>query len=113
MDEEVIRRTYGAYNARNAVAAVALTHPSVRWGHSTEGGFVSGHAGLRELWARQWSTSGALLEPRSFRENEDGSVVVEVVRRRRKGDLLEESSELQTFTLSDEGLIVSMEPGQP
>lgn len=113
MDEEPLRRIYGAYNARNVEAAIALTDPSVRWGHGNERGFVSGHAGLRELWQRQWRTSGALLEPVSFRETEDGSVVIEVVRRQRRGELQEESTQLEVFAIGVDGLIVSMRLGLP
>jgi hypothetical protein len=109
MDEEPLRRVFGAYNARNVAAAIALTDASVRWGLADDGGFVSGHAGLRELWRRQWSTNDAVLEPTRFDESEDGNAVVEVVRRQRKGELLEESMQLQTFSFGADGLIVSME----
>ncbi len=110
VDEELLRRAYGAYNARNAPGALSLTQPAVRWSHGNDGGFVSGHAGLRELWTREWAESGTLLEPQTFHENADGTLVVELVRRKRKGDLLQESTQVHRFTLSG-GLIESMELG--
>jgi hypothetical protein len=108
MDEELVRRVYGAYNARNLKAAMLLTQGSVRWGHGKDGGFVTGHAGLRELWTRQWSNDPTLLEPQRFSETEEGTVVVEVVRRKRKGQLLQESAQLHRFIVT-EGLIEAME----
>ncbi len=105
--EELLRRTYGAFNARNADAALALMQPEVSWATANDG-FVKGQGGLREYWRRQWKDNRPLLEPVSFREIAPFQTAVEVRATVRQGELASESMQEHTFTMRD-GLIASME----
>ena len=55
-DEEILRRAYEAFNARDIEAVLVLMHPEVDWPNGMEGGRVRGHAGVREYWQRQFGT---------------------------------------------------------
>lgn len=105
--EELLRHTYGAFNARNADAALALMQPEVSWATANDG-YVKGQGGLREYWRRQWKVSQPLLEPVSFREIAAFQTAVEVRATVRQGELASESMQEHTFTMRD-GLIASME----
>ena len=109
MDEELLRRAYGAFNAHNADAALALMQPAVRWPNDN-GGFVRGQGGLREYWSRQWKQADPRIEILRIAAAPDGRVVVEVRERLhgRDGALLGESAFQHVFSLRA-GLIDSME----
>src|SRR5882672_6030705 len=52
--EELLRRAYEAFNARDVDAVLALMHPDVDWPNGMEGGRVLGRAAVREYWTRQF-----------------------------------------------------------
>lgn len=105
--EELLRRTYGAFNARNADAALELMQPEVSWATANDG-FVKGQGGLREYWRRQWQDVGPLMEPVTFREVAPFQTAVEVRTRVRGGEAMQETTEEHLFTMRD-GLIATME----
>ena len=78
MDEEVIRRAYAAFNARDIDAVLELLHPDVEWANGMEGGSVHRHGGVRAYWTRQWSMIDPHVDPLRIAPDEDGRVVVDV-----------------------------------
>ena len=45
--EELLKKAYAAFNARDMEAALATMHPAIEWPKAFEGGYVSGHAEIR------------------------------------------------------------------
>lgn len=110
MSEELLRKVYGAFNARNADAALALMQPAVEWAKGEEGGFVRGQAGVRELWARQWKQGDSRIETLSFSPGPDGRLAVDVryFTRRKTADVFDMNIVRHVFRMRA-GLIDSME----
>jgi hypothetical protein len=66
-DEDVLRRAYAAFNARDLEGALAMMDANVEWPNGMEGGTVHGHAGVRAYWTRQWGMIDPHVEPQGFR----------------------------------------------
>ena len=66
-DEELLRRAYAAFNARDVEAAVALMREDVDWPNGMEGGRVHGRNGVRAYWTRQFGLIDARRRPRGLR----------------------------------------------
>jgi ketosteroid isomerase-like protein len=109
-DHDLLTKTYKAFNARNIDAVLAVMHPDVDWPNGLEGGRVRGHQGVRDYWMRQWSLIDPHVEPRGFKTEADGRIVVEVhqVVRDLDGNVLSDG-EVQHVYLIQAGLIMSME----
>ena len=60
--EELLRRAYEAFNARDVDAVLALMHPDVDWPNGMEGGRVLGRAAVREYWTRQFEMIDSRVE---------------------------------------------------
>jgi ketosteroid isomerase-like protein len=108
--EQLIRRGYEAFNARDIDAALAGTHPDVDWPNAWEGGRVVGRAAVRGYWSRQFSATSSIVGPESFTTEPDGSITVEVhqvVHDAHTGELLSDSIVRHRYRLRD-GLIVRM-----
>jgi hypothetical protein len=45
--EDLLRRTYAAFNARDFGTALAAMHPDVSWPNGMAGGTVHGHSDVR------------------------------------------------------------------
>ena len=108
--EQLLRRAYAAFNARDIEGALALMHPDVDWPNGMEGGRELGHEAVRAYWTRQFGLIDSHVEPVGFAEDEEGRVVVDVdqVVRDLDGELLSEQRVRHVYTLRD-GLIVSMD----
>jgi SnoaL-like protein len=109
--EQVLRSAYGAFNARDVEAALALVHPQVDWPNAWEGGREVGREAVAAYWRRQFAAISSTVEPRAFREEPDGSVTVEVeqvVRDARSGELLSRSIVHHRYRL-DRGLVLRMD----
>src|SRR5262245_15993616 len=76
--EELLRRTYAAFNARDIDTALAVMHEDVVWPNAMEGGTVRGHDGVRAYWTRQWTMINPHVEPLSIARLRDDLYVVEV-----------------------------------
>ena len=109
-DEQLLRRAYEAFNGRDIEAAIALMHPDVDWPNAMEGTRVHGHHGVRDYWTRQFTTIQSRVEPRGFRADPDGRVVVDVrqVVRGPAGELLADTMVQHVYTIS-EGLVTRMD----
>lgn len=76
--EDLLRRAYAAFNARDIDAALDLMHPDVDWPNVIDGTRIHGHAAVRDYWERQFASIDVHVEPQSFSLAPDGSVVAEV-----------------------------------
>ena len=108
--EELLRRAYEAFNARDVDAALALMHPDVDWPNGMEGGRVLGRAAVREYWTRQFEVIDSRVEPEGFTTDAEGRVVVDVhqVVRDTAGELLSDGRVEHVYTIRD-GLVERME----
>ena len=108
--EELLRRAYEAFNARDVDAALALMHSDVDWPIGLEGGRVLGRAAVREYWTRQFEVIVSRVEPEGFTTDAEGRVVVDVhqVVRDTAGELLSDGRVEHVYTIRD-GLVERME----
>jgi ketosteroid isomerase-like protein len=109
-DQALLTRAYNAFNARDIDAIFTMMHPEVEWPNGMEGGYVYGHAGVRDYWTRQWAMIDPHVEPRHFHTDADGRTVVEVhqVVRDLAGAVLADQTVQHVYTVQD-GLIRHME----
>jgi hypothetical protein len=109
-DEELLRRAYDAFNARDIDAAVALMHEDVDWPNGWEGGRVHGRTGVRDYWTRQFAAISSHVEPVAFADTEDGRVAVDVhaVVHDNDGALLSDGRLRHTYAIRD-GLVARMD----
>ena len=108
--EELLRRAYEAFNARDVDAVLALMHPDVDWPNGMEGGRVLGRPAVREYWTRQFELIDSRVEPEAFTTDAEGRVVVDVhqVVRDTTGELLSDGRVEHVYTIRD-GLVERME----
>ena len=109
-DEDLLRKAYSAFNARDLEGALRTMVPNVIWPNGMEGGIVHGHAGVREYWTRQWRMIDPHVEPKAFRRDPDGRTVISVhqVVRDLAGNTLADQMVEHAYSLRN-GLIQSME----
>lgn len=107
---ELIEKTYAAFNARDIDAALRVMRPDVDWPNGMEGGRVHGHGAVREYWTRQWGLIDPTVEPTGITTLEDGRVAVDVhaVVRDLSGNVLKDGMIQHVYTFQD-GLVQSME----
>lgn len=107
---DFVNRIYAAFNARELDQLLAAMRPDVAWANGMEGGYVSGHEGVRSYWTRQWQQIDPHVEPRGVVVAPDGTIAVAVhqVVRALDGTLLVDQLVTHVFTLRD-GLIQRME----
>ena len=74
----LIRKAYAAFNARDIDTALTTFHPNVQWPKAFEGGYVTGHEGVRAYWTRQWTEINPNVEPTQITEWSDGTLEVQV-----------------------------------
>jgi len=77
-ETELLTKLYKCFNARNVDGALATLHPDVAWDNDLEGGYVHGHAGVREYWQRWWEAIDTHAEPIDHSVGTDGAVNVKV-----------------------------------
>jgi hypothetical protein len=108
--EDLLRRAYAAFNARDIDGALALMQPDVDWPNGMEGGREVGHDAVRAYWTRQFGLIDSHVEPVGFSGDADGRIVVDVdqVVRDLDGALLAEQRVRHVYTLRD-GLIARMD----
>ena len=89
-DEDLIVALYKCFNARDIEGALATMHPDVVWDNDLEGGYVHGHAGVRDYWTRQWEMMNSQAEPLQCVVHDDGTINVEarLTARDAHGDLM-------------------------
>lgn len=77
-NEQLLRRAYEAFNARDIENALATMRVDVDWSNGMDGGRVHGHQGVREYWERQFRLIDSRLELESIEDTHDGRTVVTV-----------------------------------
>ena len=108
--EDLLRRAYAAFNARDIDRALAVMHPDVDWPNGMEGGRELGHDAVRAYWTRQFGLIDSQVQPVAFADDKEGRVVVEVdqVVRDLDGALISEQRVQHVYTFR-EGLIARMD----
>lgn len=108
--EQLLRRAYEAFNARDIDGALATMHASVDWPNGMEGGRLHGHREVREYWRRQFDLIDSCVEPQHTEQRPDGQVVVTVrqVVRDHAGYVISEDTVEHRYVIS-EGLIERMD----
>jgi hypothetical protein len=113
--EQVLRSAYRAFNARDIDAAIELMDPDVDWPNAWEGGRVVGRAAVRDYWNRQFATISSKVEPKTFTEEADGSITVDVhqvVHDAGTGELISDSRVRHRYRLEG-GLVARMDVLEP
>jgi ketosteroid isomerase-like protein len=107
--EELIRRAYAAFNARDIDAALATMSANVIWPNGMDGGTVHGREGIREYWTRLWQLTDPRVEPISIHQDASGAYAVKVhqVVKDLNGAVMIDRVVRQTYRIRD-GLIESM-----
>jgi ketosteroid isomerase-like protein len=109
--EELLCRTYRAFNERDVEAALATMHPDVDWPNAWEGGRVAGREAVAAYWARQFEAISSRVEPLGFAEEDDGAIAVsvnQVVDDAKTGERLSERMVTHRYRIED-GLIRRMD----
>jgi ketosteroid isomerase-like protein len=109
-EEELLRRAYEAFNARDIDRALELMHPDVDWPNGMEGGRERGHAAVRAYWTRQFGVIDSRVEPEGFETNGEGRIVADVrqVVRALDGAVLSDGRVRHAYTFRD-GLVARMD----
>src|SRR3954453_10706575 len=111
--EDVLRRVYASFNARDVDAVLASLAPDVDWPNAWEGGRAVGHDAVREYWTRQWAEIDSRVEPTGFRVHADGKVAVNVAQRATSvatGEVLTDGPVVHVYAFDDaSGLVTRMD----
>lgn len=112
--QDLIKRAYSAFNARDIDAVLLLMHTDVHWPNDWEGGYVKGQDEVREYWTRQWKELDPNVEPVAFKEKQEGQIEVEVhqVAKDLNGNVLFDGIVKHVYAIEN-GLIKSMEIEKP
>lgn len=107
--EQLLRRAYEAFNARDIDGALAMMHADVDWPNGMDGGRLHGHGEVGEYWRRQFDSIDSRVEPRHTEQRPDGQVVVTVhqVVRDRAGKVISEDT-VEHWYVINEGMIERM-----
>ena len=113
-DRELLQTAYAGFNRRDIDATLRTMHPEVHWPNGMEGGWVHGHAGVREYWTRQWGLIDPHVEPVEFTDEADGRITVSVQQTVRDlgGQILMDRLVEHVYRIEG-GLIVAMEIREP
>jgi hypothetical protein len=108
--QELIRKAYAAFNARDIDKVLSVMHPAVQWSKAWEGSYISGHDEIRSYWTRQWTELNPTVEPVGFVERANGALAVEVhqVVKDRQDTLVFNGTVKHVYTF-DDGLIRTMD----
>jgi nuclear transport factor 2 (NTF2) superfamily protein len=107
--EEIIKKAYEAFNARNIDAVLLSMHPQVHWPNGWQGGYVKGHNEVKDYWTRQWKELDPNVVPVSIKQLQDGRFEAEVkqVVKDLQGNLLMDTVIKHIYTLEN-NLITTM-----
>lgn len=113
-EEQLLRRAYEAFNARDIDGALALMHPDVDWPNGMTGGREVGHDAVKAYWTWQFGEIDSRVEPVGFETDAEGRVVVDVhqVVRDLDGEVLSDGLVQHVYTFRD-GLVTHMEIREP
>jgi hypothetical protein len=108
--EQLIRKAYAAFNARDIDTALSTMHENIQWPKAFEGGYVTGKEAIREYWTRQWNEINPNVEPAGFKAREDGSLEILVHQKVKdlEGNILFDGAVKHIYSLED-GLLRRMD----
>jgi hypothetical protein len=108
--EHLIDKAYAAFNSRDIDAALSTMHTDVQWPKAFEGGYVNGHAAIREYWSRQWTEINPTVNPVGTieRDNSTLEVTVEQHVEDLQGNTIFDGMVKHIYTLQD-GLLRKMD----
>lgn len=108
--QDLIKKAYSAFNARDIDMALLTMHPDVQWPKAFEGGYVNGHTEIRKYWTRQWTEINPKVEPVEFNERQDGTleIIVRQIVKDLEGNLMFDGTVKHLYTLQD-GLLRRMD----
>jgi hypothetical protein len=108
--QDLLTQAYSDFNKRDINAALAVMHSQVKWANGMEGGYVYGHEAVRDYWTRQWNLVDPHVEPRSFQQDENQRIMVDVhqVVRDLEGNVLVDQLVQHLYTFEN-GLIRQMD----
>ncbi|RZK24954.1 MAG: nuclear transport factor 2 family protein [Hymenobacter sp.] len=108
--QNLVKKAYSAFNFRDIDTALSTFHPDVQWPKAFEGGYVSGHAEIRQYWARQWSEINPTVQPTGFAERPNGTleVTVQQLVKDLQGSVLFDGVVKHIYTIQD-GLLRKMD----
>jgi len=112
--QDLLKKAYSAFNARDVDTVLSVLHPDVRWSNGWEGGYVHGHEEVRNYWTRQLKELNPNVQPVGFKERQDGQIEVEVhqIVKDLQGNVLFNGIVKHVYTI-EEGLIKNMEIEKP
>lgn len=73
--EDLLRRAYVAFNAKDIDALLAEMTDDVDWPNMIEGTRIVGHDAVRAYWRGQFETTDPQLEITGVREDDDATVL--------------------------------------
>jgi hypothetical protein len=99
----LLTRMYREFNARNIDAVLGVMHADVNWPNGWEGGYVVGHAAVRDYWVRQWAEIDPTVTPEGFDMLPGGRIRVRVhqIVRDRAGKELSDKIINHTYAFDD------------
>lgn len=108
--QDLLTRTYTAFNARDIDAVLGVLSPDVDWPNGMDGGRVQGRDAVREYWLHQWSMVDPTVTPQWFEAADDGTVVAHVhqVVRDLEGTVLVDQMIRHVYSIEN-GMIERME----
>ena len=74
--QDLIKKAYSAFNARDIDTALSTMHMDVQWPKAFEGGYAIGHDEIRKYWTRQWTVINPNVEPVGFNERQNGTLEI-------------------------------------
>src|SRR5262245_46792674 len=109
-EQELLIKTYAAFNNRDIDSVLALMHAEVDWPNGMEGGRMQGRSAVRRYWERQWTIIDPRVDPLSVTTDHDGRTVVDVhqVVRDLSGHVLADRTIQHVYGFRD-GLIARMD----
>ncbi len=101
--QDLIKKAYAAFNARDIDLALSTMHPDVEWPKAFEGGYVRGHNEIREYWTRQWTEINPHVEPVGFNKRQDATLEITVhqIVRDLQDNLMFDGTVKHIYTLQD------------
>jgi organic hydroperoxide reductase OsmC/OhrA len=114
-DQQLLRRLYAAFNARDVDAVLGAMRPDVDWPNVIEGKRAVGHDAVRAYWAAQFATIDPRVEPEGFRARDDGRIAVDVhqIVRSLDGEVQADTRVVHVYAVGGDGLIARMDVEQP
>ncbi|HEU5366526.1 MAG TPA: nuclear transport factor 2 family protein [Hanamia sp.] len=108
--QDLIKKAYVAFNARDIDTALSTMHPDVQWPKAFEGGYVSGQTEIRKYWTRQWTEINPKVEPVEFNERQDGTleIMVHQIVKNLEDNVIFDGTVKHIYTLQD-GLLRRMD----